>query len=105
ALQARDDAVAEHGEEAWIAQLTERADVLKERLERPAGERFAPAAQGEPAYDRADVDGLCDQLVAYFTDGHPMSVDHGLPVAVRAAAAAEGGAARTATGRPWTTST
>src|SRR5699024_9744727 len=72
---ARDDAVAEHGEEAWIAQLTERADVLKERLERPAGDRFAPAAQGEPAYDKADVDGLCDQLVAYFTDGHPMSVD------------------------------
>src|SRR5690625_6373624 len=63
ALQARDDAIAEHGEEAWIAQLTERADLLKERLERPAGDRFAPAAQGEPAYDRADVDALCDQLV------------------------------------------
>ena len=75
ALQARDDAIAEHGEESWIAQLTERAEVLKERLERPAGDRFAPAAQGEPAYDRADVDALCDQLVAYFTDGHPMSVD------------------------------
>ena len=37
--------------------------------------RFAPAAQGEPAYDKGDVDALCDQLVAYFTDGHPMSVD------------------------------
>ena len=44
-------------------------------LERPAGDRFAPAAQGEPAYDKGDVDALCDQLVAYFTDGHPMSVD------------------------------
>jgi len=75
ALQARDDAIAQQGEAAWVAQLTERAEVLKERLERPAGERFAPAAQGEPAYDKADVDALCDQLVAYFTDGHPMSVD------------------------------
>ena len=75
ALQARDDAIAAQGEEAWVAQLTERAETLKERLERPAGERFAPAAQGEPAYDKGDVDALCDQLVAYFTDGHPMSVD------------------------------
>ena len=49
--------------------------MLKERLVRPAGDRFAAAAHGEPAYDKADVDALCDQLVAYFTDGHPMSVD------------------------------
>ena len=75
ALQARDDAIAAQGEEAWVAQLTERAETLKERLERPAGDRFAPAAQGEPAYDKGDVDALCYQLVAYFTDGHPMSVD------------------------------
>ncbi|MEE1618858.1 DivIVA domain-containing protein [Brachybacterium sp. J144] len=75
ALQARDDAIAEQGEEAWVAQLTRRAEVLRERLERPAGDRFSPAAQGEPAYDKADVDALCDQLVAYFTDGLPMSVD------------------------------
>ena len=29
ALQARDDAIAAQGEEAWVAQLTERAEVLK----------------------------------------------------------------------------
>lgn len=75
ALQARDDAIAEQGEESWIAQLTERAEALKERLERPAGERFAPADDGAPAYDTADVDALCDQLIAYFTEGLPMSVD------------------------------
>ncbi len=75
ALQMRDDAIAEHGEEAWLEQLTERAEVLKERLERPAGQRFAPGAPGEASYDKADVDALCDQLIAYFTEGHPMSVD------------------------------
>ena len=75
ARQARDDAIAEHGEQAWIAELTERAEVLKERLERPAGQRFAPGAAGEPSYDKGDVDALCDQLVAYFTEGLPMSVD------------------------------
>src|SRR5699024_3742838 len=30
ALQARDDAIAAQGEEAWVAQLTERAETLKE---------------------------------------------------------------------------
>src|SRR5699024_9725818 len=90
ALQARDAAIAEHGEEAWSAQRTERADLRKERLERPAGDRFAPAAQGEPAYDRADVDALCDQLVAYFTEGLPMSVDDVRRAAFRRRRGSEG---------------
>ena len=71
ALQSRDDSIAENGEDVWVAKLTERAEMLKERLERPAGDRFAPAEQGEPSYDKTDVDGLCDQLVSYFTDGPP----------------------------------
>lgn len=75
ALQARDEAIARHGEDAWVRGLTERAEALKERLERPAGERFAPGRGSEPAYDRGDVDALCDQLIAYFTESLPMSVD------------------------------
>ena len=90
ALQARDDAIAERGEEAWVAELTRRAESLKERLERPAGERFSPAAEGEPAYDRTDVDALCDQLIAYFTEGHPMSVDDVRRAAFRRRRGAEG---------------
>lgn len=90
ALQARDDAIAEKGEDAWIAELSQRAEMLKERLERPAGDRFAPAAQGEPAYDRTDVDALCDQLIAYFTDGLPMSVDDVRRAAFRRRRGADG---------------
>lgn len=75
ALQQRDDAIAAQGEEQWISHLTDRAETLKDRLERPAGERFAPGAHGERSYDRTDVDALCDQLIAYFTEGLPMSVD------------------------------
>ncbi|WP_010533984.1 hypothetical protein [Brachybacterium squillarum] len=90
ALQSRDDAIAAKGESAWVAELTERADVLKERLERPAGERFAPAAAGEPAYDKSDVDSLCDQLVAYFTEGLPMSVDDVRRAAFRRRRGADG---------------
>lgn len=90
ALQARDDAIASDGEEAWIASLTQRAEVLKERLERPAGERFAPGEGKDPSYDRDDVDALCDQLVAYFTEGHPMSVDDVRRAAFRRRKGAEG---------------
>ncbi|MDO5645349.1 MAG: hypothetical protein Q4G21_06645 [Dermabacter sp.] len=90
ALQYRDEAIARDGEQAWVAALTERADVLRERLERPAGERFAPAGAGERAYDRADVDALCDQLYAYFTQGHAMSVDDVRRAAFRRRSGADG---------------
>lgn len=75
ALQTRDESIAKMGQDAWVSRLSERAELLKDRLERPAGERFVPADGSEPAYDRTDVDALCDQLVAYFTEGLPMSVD------------------------------
>lgn len=90
ALQARDAAIDERGEEAWVSQLTERAEVLKERLERPAGERFAPGVEGEPSYDRDDVDALCAQLVDYFTEGLPMSVDDVRRAAFRRRKGADG---------------
>ncbi|MCS6712338.1 DivIVA domain-containing protein [Brachybacterium sp. EF45031] len=90
ALRARDHAIASEGEEAWVARLTERAEVLRERLERPAGQRFAPGADGEPSYDKQDVDALCDQLVAYFTDGLPMSVDDVRRAAFRRRKGADG---------------
>lgn len=75
ALQYRDNAIARDGEEAWVEVLTQRATVLRERLERPEGQRFRPGGEGERSYDRADVDALCDQVLAYFTQGHAMSVD------------------------------
>lgn len=90
ALRERDAAIAARGEDAWVRDLTARAEVLKERLERPAGQRFAPAREGEVAYDRDDVDRLCDELVAYFTEGHPMSVDDVRRAAFRRRKGAEG---------------
>lgn len=75
ALRDRDRAIAEEGESEWIRRLTERAQTLQERLERPRGLRFAPGDTGHPAYDRDDVDDLCDRLVGYFSRGEAMSVD------------------------------
>jgi DivIVA domain-containing protein len=67
--RARERFVAEHGQEAWMAELATGARTLYGRLTRPDGERFAPAHRGEPAYDRADVDALCHRLTAYFDRG------------------------------------
>ncbi|WP_058235527.1 DivIVA domain-containing protein [Devriesea agamarum] len=75
ALKQRDQAIAVGGEEAWVRELTLRAEKLTERLRRPAGQRFAPAREGRRAYDRTDVDTLCDQLAEYFGAGLAMSVD------------------------------
>ena len=90
ALRARDEAIQRHGEDAWVRMLTERAEELKERLERPAGQRFAPGRDREQSYDRGDVDALCDELVAYFTEGHPMSVDDVRRAAFRPRKGADG---------------
>ncbi len=67
--RAREQYVARHGQDAWMAQLADAARTLYGRLNRPDGERFAPAGRGEPSYDRADVDALCRRLTAYFDQG------------------------------------
>lgn len=63
------------GEDGTLAELTDRARVLRGRLVRPDGERFDRARGLAPAYDVADVDRLCVRLLGYFEDGEPMSVD------------------------------
>ncbi len=90
ALQKRDAAIAEQGEDAWVDSLLERAEYLRERLDRPIGQRFAPAGTGEPAYDRDDVDALCNQLKAYFAEGLPLSVDDVRRAAFRRRTGADG---------------
>ncbi len=71
--RAREQFVARHGQDAWMRRLADTARTLYGRLNRPDGERFAPAGRGEPAYDRADVDALCRRLTAYFDHGTPIT--------------------------------
>ncbi|TWH30569.1 DivIVA domain-containing protein [Isoptericola variabilis J7] len=68
----RAEYVAAHGQEAWMQALAERARTLYGRLGRPDGLRFAPAERGQPAYDKDDVDALCDRLTAYFDRQEPL---------------------------------
>ncbi|CAN5262654.1 DivIVA domain-containing protein [soil metagenome] len=71
--RARADFLAEQGQAAWMARLAEQARTLYTRLTRPDGERFAPAHPRKPGYEPADVDALCQRLVAYFDRGAPLT--------------------------------
>ena len=71
--RARADYVAQHGQQAWMAQLGEQARTLYGRLGRPDGDRFAPPVGRDQGYEPADVDALCHRLVAYFDKGTPLT--------------------------------
>ena len=59
--------MAADGETAWLDETYKQATSLYPRLLRPAGERFADAA--DAGYDKDDVDFLLDRIAEYF-DGH-----------------------------------
>ncbi|CAM5793102.1 DivIVA domain-containing protein [Cellulomonas persica] len=71
--RARAEYVAQHGQQAWMAQLGEQARTLYGRLGRPDGDRFAPPEGREQGYEPADVDALCHRLIAYFDKGAPLT--------------------------------
>jgi len=67
--------IAAHGQDAWMAQLAERAQSLYPRLRRPAGERFAQPAFGRSGYSAEDVDSLLDRLTVFFDQGKPLTAE------------------------------
>lgn len=71
----RQEVLVSRGSAAWMEELAENARSLYGRLGRPDGERFEPARRGDPAYDRDDVDDLCDRLVEYFDKTEPITSD------------------------------
>ncbi|MDM4762883.1 DivIVA domain-containing protein [Galbitalea sp. SE-J8] len=76
AQRERDRALAAPGgQDAWFAQARETAQVVLDRLARPAGERFSREGQFTRGYDVKQVDAFLDRLVDYFQSGAPMSVE------------------------------
>lgn len=75
ALRERELLIDSVGVDEFKNQLTQRAQILYERLVRPAGKRFHKAEQGKPAYAFDSVDDLCDRLRGYFEGQGTMSVD------------------------------
>jgi DivIVA domain-containing protein len=63
------------GERRFVSQITSQAQVLRARLARPHGDRFARASTWAPAYDVTDVDELCDLVADYFDGVQPLTVD------------------------------
>ncbi len=76
AQRERDQLIRDEGEEAWLAEISRMSTVLRTRLHRPVGERFRrPSARKAYSYNVRDVDALCDQLLGYFEQDQPLSVD------------------------------
>lgn len=76
ALAERDRFIADHGEDAWYAELAARAEPLRRRLERADHHRFRePTNSSALGYRKSAVDELCHELEAYLDGANPMSVD------------------------------
>lgn len=65
----------EHGPDAWMRDLADRAQALYPRLRRPVGDRFAHPSGLHKGYDVSDVDAIMDRLVAFFDQGTPLTAD------------------------------
>ncbi|MDR0432806.1 MAG: DivIVA domain-containing protein [Bifidobacteriaceae bacterium] len=65
--------IERNGQQAWLDRVVERATTLYDRLSRPAGEKFSPAARGKPGYDKHQVDLLCQRLSDYFNSGKALT--------------------------------
>ena len=70
----RDQLRSQLGERGFVAQLTGQAQMLRGRLAREHGDRFAHASAWSSGYDMSDVDELCDQIADYFDGEQSLSV-------------------------------
>lgn len=63
------------GERRFVSEITNQAQVLRARLARPHGDRFARGAWGAHSYDVEQVDQLCDEVAEYFDGSSVLTVD------------------------------
>jgi DivIVA domain-containing protein len=75
ALRERERSLDTVGRRAWLAETRETAQVLLNRLSRPAGEKFTRSGRFTQGYRTSDVDVLAARLVAYFETGAAVDVD------------------------------
>lgn len=75
AKRTRDTFVRQHGQDAWMQHLAERAQVLYPRLRRPKGERFAHPGFISRGYDAREVDKVLARVTTFFDRGEPLTAD------------------------------
>jgi DivIVA domain-containing protein len=63
------------GDAAWYTQARSTAQVILNRIDRPAGHRFTRVGALSQGYRPRDVDDFTDRLTDYFQRGKAMSVD------------------------------
>lgn len=91
ARRERDRLIEVKGEDAWLMMIGRTSAVLRSRLHRGRGERFRrPSRKKTLSYNTDDVDALCDQLLEYFENDFPLSVDTVRRAVFREAAGADG---------------
>ena len=59
----------QHGQQAWMHLLAQRAQVLYPRLRRPLGQRFANPGLLKGGYDAKEVDALLQRIIDFFDQG------------------------------------
>lgn len=81
AARERKEAVATEGTSAWVEDTRANAQVLFDRLTRPAAHRFTRVGALRYGYRVDEVDLVADRISAYLDTGEPLTVEQ-----VRAAA-------------------
>ena len=84
AAREREAARARKGDAAWFEEARTTAQVVLNRLDRPAASGSTASSFLTFGYHRKDVDRFANRLVRYFQDGRPMSVDEVRTVTFRA---------------------
>lgn len=83
AARQRDQAIAADGAAAWLDATRRDAQVILDRLSRPAKARFDRVGFGRWGYRVDEVDIVADKISAYFTAGTPISAEQVRSVAFR----------------------
>jgi DivIVA domain-containing protein len=83
AARARESALVASGTQAWIEDARSQAQVILDRLNRPAGRRFARAGFWRYGYRVDEVDIVADRIAGFLASGESVSVDQVRAVAFR----------------------
>jgi DivIVA domain-containing protein len=85
ATREREAALAHRGEADWNAHARATAQVLIDRLARPAGAKFTRVGLLTTGYHVSDVDAFADRLVGFFQHGRPLGINEVRTIAFRPA--------------------
>jgi DivIVA domain-containing protein len=86
----RDSDQTRLGSRGFYDLVTSHARILRQRLDRPHGDRFPRAAALTAGYDVQAVDELCDQLAEYFDGQLAMAPDQVRTISFRGRRGARG---------------